>query len=145
MIEVLQMNVLWKHDRLLINDDIVGVVRRSLESWWRQPTFQRACLALIAGDSGEYLRGWPSDSRLHIESERTTQNHCPNFTGHSWFVQVGSTTNQLTQFNKRQFNKFVQQMLYSTAIFIKTVHSSVLHVIFMFTSLVHNNMCIVYK
>ena len=36
---------------------IVGVVRRSLESWWRQPTFQRCGLALHVGDSGEYLHG----------------------------------------------------------------------------------------
>ena len=43
----------------------VGVVRRSLESWWRQPTFQRCGLALHVGDSGEYLHGWPSHSRLH--------------------------------------------------------------------------------
>ena len=38
------------------NNKFEGVVRRPIKSWWRQHTFQRACLALIAGVSGAYLR-----------------------------------------------------------------------------------------
>ena len=51
---ILQVKIMTQTD--------VAVVRRSLESRWRQPTFPLARLALIAGDSSEYLRGRPSRS-----------------------------------------------------------------------------------